>query len=71
MLDELKGAPLLDGARGRPALDREALLDVIERVSWLLWDFPEIRELDCNPIRVYESVCLALDWRAVKDASFN
>ncbi len=71
MLDELKGAPLLDGVRGRPPLDREALLDVIERVSWLLWDFPEIRELDCNPIRVYESGCLALDWRAVKEGSAN
>ncbi|MHC1743490.1 MAG: acetate--CoA ligase family protein [Syntrophobacteraceae bacterium] len=71
MLDELKGAPLLDGARGRSRLDREALLDVIQRISWILWDFPEIRELDCNPIRVYESGCLALDWRAVKDASVD
>lgn len=71
MLDELKGTPLLGGARGRPPLDREALVDVIERISWLLWDFPEMRELDCNPIRVYESGCLALDWRAVKDASFS
>lgn len=64
LLDELKGAKLLDGARGRPRRDREALLDVVERVSWLLWDFPSLRELDCNPIRVYERGCLALDWRA-------
>jgi hypothetical protein len=67
LLDELKGAALLDGARGCPPLDREGLLDVIQRLSWLLWDFPSIRELDCNPIRVYESGYGVLDWRAVKE----
>lgn len=69
LLDELKGAALLGGARGRPVLDRNALLDVIERLSWLLWDFPHIRELDCNPIRVYETGYRVLDWRAVKGLS--
>jgi acetate---CoA ligase (ADP-forming) len=52
-------------------LDREGLLDVIERISWLLWDFPTLRELDCNPIRVYEAGSLALDWRAMKEMNEN
>lgn len=64
MLNELKGASLLSGARGRPVLHREGLLDLLIRVSWLLADFSEIRELDLNPVRVYDHSCVVLDWRA-------
>jgi len=64
MVDECRGSLLLRGVRGRLPLDRQALLEVIVRVSWLLNDFPEIRELDLNPMRVFHSGCLALDWRA-------
>jgi acetyltransferase len=64
MLAELKGASLLSGARGRPVLHREGLIDMLVRLSWLLADFPEIRELDLNPVRVYEDCCVVLDWRA-------
>jgi len=64
LVDECRGSMLMAGLRGDKALDRQALLDVIVRVSWLLHDFPQIRELDLNPVRVYEQGCLALDWRA-------
>jgi acetyltransferase len=64
MLDELKGASLLSGSRGRAVLHREGLADLLTRVSWLLADFPEVRELDLNPVRVYENTCVVLDWRA-------
>jgi len=66
LVDECRGAALLDGTRGQPALDREALLDVVVRLSWLLHDCPEIQELDLNPLRVLprRQGCLALDWRA-------
>lgn len=64
MLDELRGSALLKGARGQPVLDRQTLTDVLVRISWMLADFPEIRELDLNPLRVYGDSCLALDWRA-------
>lgn len=64
MLDELRGASLLSGARGRAVLDRSGLTNMLVRISWLLADFPEIRELDLNPVRVFSSTCLALDWRA-------
>ncbi len=64
MVDECRGALLLRGVRGQLPLDRQALLEVIIRVSWLLNDFPEIRELDLNPVRVFQAGCLALDWRA-------
>ncbi|HBZ57027.1 MAG TPA: hypothetical protein DEO88_16610 [Syntrophobacteraceae bacterium] len=67
LLDECRGAALLEGARGQQTLDRDALLDVVVRVSWLLHDCPEIRELDLNPLRVFPhgQGCLALDWRAM------
>ena len=66
LVDECRGAALLEGTRGQPALDREVLLDVVVRLSWLLHDCPEIQELDLNPLRVLPrgQGCLALDWRA-------
>jgi hypothetical protein len=64
MLDELKGGKLLSGARGRPPLHRQGLIEILVRVSWLLADFHEILEIDLNPARVYENVCTVLDWRA-------
>jgi len=66
MVEECRGAALLRGLRGQPALDRQALLRVIVGVSWLLTDYPEITELDLNPLRIFPTGCLALDWRAVK-----
>ncbi len=49
LLAEIKGAPILDGARGHPAVDRAVLREVLLRLSQLLTDFPEIEELDLNP----------------------
>jgi len=65
LVQRCRGAIMLRGARGQRPLDEEALVDALVRVSWLLHDFPQIRELDLNPVRVYESGCEALDWRAV------
>ena len=50
MIGELRGAPLLDGLRGAPGVDRAALADVILRISRLRADVPEIVELDLNPL---------------------
>lgn len=66
MLNELKGSAILAGVRGGEPLDRGALVDLMARVSWLLADFAEIRELDLNPVCVLKEGCFALDWRAVK-----
>ncbi len=64
LVDDCRGARLLRGVRGQPPLDRHSLEDVIVRISWLLNDFPEISELDLNPVRVFETGCRVLDWRA-------
>ena len=64
MLDDCGAAAFLDGVRGRPRLDRKALEDILARVSWLLHDHPQLRELDLNPVAVQPAGALALDWRA-------
>ena len=53
MLAEIKGAALLRGYRGAPALDTEALADTLVRISWLIHDHAgRIREIDVNPLFV-------------------
>lgn len=66
LIDDSRAASLLGGVRGKPAMDRDALIDLTVRVSWMLTDFPMIRELDLNPVGVSVNGCYALDWRAVK-----
>jgi acetyl coenzyme A synthetase (ADP forming)-like protein len=50
MLDRVRGRQLLDGFRGSSAADREALADLLLRVSRMVSDLPEIEELDLNPV---------------------
>jgi acetyltransferase len=52
MLDGLKSAPLLSGYRGSPPRDRRALAALIARISVLAFEYPEISELDLNPVLV-------------------
>lgn len=50
MLAQIRGRPLLEGFRGAPPADEDALVDAILRVDRMLGDNPEIRELDLNPL---------------------
>jgi acetate---CoA ligase (ADP-forming) len=50
MVREIKGYRLLQGYRGHPAADVEAIEEVLLRLSRLVEEIPEIRELDLNPI---------------------
>jgi acetate---CoA ligase (ADP-forming) len=52
MVASLRAAKLLYGFRGSPPVDREALLDVIQRISALVEAFPELVELELNPLVV-------------------
>lgn len=65
MLEELKCWPLLQGYRGRPATDVAKLVETLIRLSYLAADFPEVRELDINPLLVAPGGVVALDARAV------
>jgi len=67
MIREIRAYRLLEGVRGEPPADREALVDALLRVSRLVTDFPEIVELDINPMIVFEEGhgAMAIDMRLV------
>ena len=54
MLGELKGLPLLKGVRGNPPRDLEALASLVEAVSRMALNEPNLLELDVNPVMVLE-----------------
>ena len=53
MVDEIKAAPILDGYRSFPKGDKEAIVDVLLRVSALIEAVPDLVELDLNPVLVH------------------
>ena len=63
MMEETKSYTLLEGVRGETRADIPALKDTLLRVGDLIWDFPEISEMDINPVFVYDEGkgCSALD----------
>ena len=61
MWRELRAAPLLMGYRGAPAMDTNALEQLLLRVAELTSDFPEVSELDLNPVVGVPSGVAALD----------
>ncbi len=63
MIEELRSARLLAPFRGRPARDRAALEEVLLRISALAEDLPQIAEMDCNPVIVYEHGATIVDVR--------
>ena len=67
MLDGVAAAELLKGVRGAPPVDREALANLIVGVSQLVSDFPEIAELDLNPVFATPQGATAADVRIVLD----
>jgi acetate---CoA ligase (ADP-forming) len=63
MLDELRMAPVLRGARGRPPADLVALADTISRFARLAADVTSLRELEINPLLVGSAGSIAVDVR--------
>jgi len=67
MVRNLRGYAVLAGARGSKPADIPALEEALLRLSQLLCDFPEIKELGINPLRVLQegAGCRALDARMI------
>ena len=65
MIYGIKTSQMLEGVREEKPADIEKLVEFLERLSQLVTDFPEILEIDVNPVKVYEKGkgCLALDAR--------
>ena len=72
MLGELRGAPILRGARGRPAVSLEALADALVRIGGEGGVLPsladELTEIDVNPLIVTVDRAIAVDVRIVLNA---
>lgn len=67
MIIETKGYQILKGFRGQSSYDIESIVDYLLRLSQLVTDFPEIKELDLNPIKVLEdnSGIVIMDAKAI------
>jgi len=65
MITEVKAYPILRGYRGQPPADIDAIVQILLNTSRLVMDFPEIKELDLNPIMVYEKGAKTVDARII------
>lgn len=65
MIKEIKAYPILEGIRGQPPADIEALIDILLKVSNLVIEHPEIDQLDLNPIFAYPKGAKAVDARII------
>ncbi|TAN44089.1 MAG: CoA-binding protein [Nitrospirae bacterium] len=65
MINEIKTVGLLKGARGEKPADMNAIVDGILGISAIVNDFPQIREIDINPLLVMHSGAIALDARII------
>lgn len=64
MVRSLRAAPLLDGFRGAPPVDRRALVAIVEQVARIADEVPELVELDLNPVVVTADGALVVDCKA-------
>jgi len=65
MLESLKCWPILKGYRGKQGMNVDKLIEVLMRLSYLVADYPEIEELDINPLLVTPDDVIALDARVI------
>ncbi len=65
MIHEIKGYPLLTGIRGQKPADIEALKKTLVGISKLVMDFPQIKELDLNPVFAYPDGVKCIDARII------
>jgi acetyl-CoA synthetase (ADP-forming) len=61
MMREIRGHKLLDAIRGKPAVDREALADILVAIGRIGAEVPEIREIDINPLKLRGASPVAVD----------
>jgi acyl-CoA synthetase (NDP forming) len=67
MIRELRSFPLLQGMRGQSSCDLDALVDLLERVCQLPPLYPELAELDLNPVFLFSDGLVVGDVRVIFD----
>jgi acetyltransferase len=65
MVSELRSAPLLNGFRGEPPVDRGALVELLLTVSEVIESYPRIQEMDLNPVIAHECGATVVDARII------
>jgi len=67
MMEETKVYDFLKGYRNKPAANLKLLEEIIVRFSNMLIDFPQIKEIDINPLMIDDKIAFALDARVIID----
>jgi acyl-CoA synthetase (NDP forming) len=65
MIKEIKGFPILDGYRGKPKADLDAIVKTLMKISDLVVKYEEINEMDLNPVFIYEKGLICVDARII------
>lgn len=65
MIKEIKSAPILDGVRGAPPLDKQAICSLLLTVSEIIESYPDIEEMDLNPVIVHNNGIDVVDARII------
>ena len=65
MVKEIKAYKILEGVRGMPPADQETIVDILLATSKMLMECPEVKELDMNPVLVYEKGAKIVDARVI------
>ena len=71
MMEEIRSAPILDGVRGTPPYDKKILRRILVICSDIVEAYPEIQEMDLNPIMVYQKGAKIVDARIILKANPN
>jgi acetate---CoA ligase (ADP-forming) subunit beta len=61
MLNEIRGKKILGAVRGKPEADRDALANILVSIGQIGIEFPQIREIDINPIKLEHGKPIAVD----------
>ncbi len=69
MLDSIKARKILEGVRGNQGIDRLAIIDLLLNLSSLVAAYPEIKELDLNPVIAYSKKYAIVDARVILNES--
>ncbi len=64
-IHEIKGFPILDGYRGKPKADIDAIVNTLLKISDLVTEHEEIYEMDLNPVFIYEKGLICVDARII------
>ncbi len=64
-IHDIKGFPILDGYRGKPKADLDAIVNTLLKISDLVIKHEEINEMDLNPVFIYENGLVCVDARII------